>query len=379
MSTKEDYYSLLDVQKTASKEELKKAYRKKAMLYHPDKNPGDKAAEAKFKEINEAYEVLSDEQKRAAYDRFGHQAFSNGGGHGGGGFGGGGFEAGGFGDIFGDIFEDLMGGRSGGSSAKVNTRGSDLRYNISITLDEAFEGKKTKIKFKTAMPCGTCKSTGSKSNKGMQHCGACNGKGKVRQQQGFFAIERTCNTCGGGGQIISDPCNTCHGQGRVVGEKSLLVTVPAGVEEGTRIRLSGEGEAGVRGGAAGDLYIFVTIKEHQLFQREGATLHIKMPLKMTTAILGGAIDVPTIDGKIAKITIPEGTQTGSKFRLKEKGMYRMQSKVRGDMYVHVNIETPIKLSKKQKELLEEFDKTFEGGSGSSPESESFFKKVKDLF
>ncbi len=377
MSKKEDYYSLLDVQKNASKEDLKKAYRKKAMLYHPDKNPGDQSAEAKFKEINEAYEVLNDEQKRAAYDRFGHQAFSNGGGGGAGGFGGGGFhESSGFGDIFGDIFEDLMGGRSGGH-AKVNTRGSDLRYNISITLDEAFEGKKTKIKFKTAMPCGTCKSTGSKSSKRMQQCNACGGRGKIRQQQGFFAIEKTCNHCNGIGQIISDPCNTCHGQGRVVGEKSLLVTVPSGVEEGSRIRLNGEGESGIRGGAPGDLYIFISVKEHAMFMREGSTLHIKMPLKMTTAILGGAIDVPIIDGKIAKITIPEGTQTGSKFRLKDKGMYKMQSKIRGDMYVHVNIETPIKLNKKQKELLEELDKTFEGGS--SPESESFFKKVKDLF
>lgn len=382
MSQKQDYYTLLGVSKGASAEELKKAYRKLAMQYHPDKNPNDKAAEAKFKEISEAYEVLSDEQKRAAYDRFGHQAFEQGGFGGGGrgfdGFGShGGFSShAGFSDVFGDIFEEFMGGGSRGNS-KVNTRGSDLRYNLEISLNDAFNGKKTKIKFKTSVACEKCNSSGSASGSGQNRCNTCSGSGRVRAQQGFFTLERTCPTCNGVGQNITDPCNACHGQGRVVKEKTVSVSVPAGIEDGTKIRLASEGEAGIRGGLSGDLFIFVTVKQHEFFIREGANIHFKMPIKLTTAVLGGVIEVPTIDGAVAKVTIPEGTQTGSQFRLKDKGMYRMQSKVRGDMYVHVNIETPVKLTKKQRELMEEFEKDHE--ENSSPKTTSFFKKVKDFF
>jgi molecular chaperone DnaJ len=376
MSQKQDYYQLLGVDKSVTPEELKKTYRKLAMKYHPDKNPGDKAAESKFKEISEAYEVLSDEQKKAAYDRYGHQAFENGGGGRGGNPFGGGHHAGGFGDIFGDIFEEFMGGGRASHTA-ANNRGSDLRYNLSVTLDEAYNGKKTKITFKTAVGCETCRSTGSKSKKSATTCSTCHGSGRIRAQQGFFAVERTCHTCNGVGQSISDPCGSCSGQGRVVKEKTIVVSIPAGVEDGTKIRVASEGEAGVRGGISGDLYIFTTVSSHEFFTREGSNLHCKVPLKMTTAILGGVIEVPTIDGNIAKITIPEGAQTGSKFRLKDKGMVRINSKIRGDMYVHVTIETPVKLSKKQKELIEQFNDIY--SEESSPKTESFFKKVKGLF
>ena len=375
MSQKQDYYQLLGVAKSATPEELKKAYRKLAMKYHPDKNPGDKVAESKFKEISEAYEILSDPQKKSAYDRYGHQAFENGGGRGGGDpFRG--QQHGGFGDIFGDIFEDFMGGGRS-AQAEANQRGSDLRYNLSVTLDEAYNGKKTKIKFKTAINCDTCKSTGSRSKKSATNCSTCHGSGRVRAQQGFFAVERTCHTCNGTGQNISDPCGICHGQGRVVKEKTIVVNIPVGVEDGTKIRVAGEGEAGVRGVMAGDLYIFTTVTPHEFFTREGSNLHCKIPLKMTTAILGGVIEVPTIDGNIAKVTIPEGAQTGSKFRLRDKGMVRMNSRIRGDMYVHVTIETPVKLSKKQKEIIEQFNEVYT--EESSPKTESFFKKVKNLF
>jgi len=381
MSTKKDYYSLLGVSKGASAEELKKSYRKLAMQHHPDKNPGDLESEQKFKEISEAYEVLSDEQKRAAYDRFGHSAFEQGGGGrpggAGGGFGGfGGSSAGGFGDVFGDIFEEFMGGGSRGGP-RVNTRGADLRYNYSVTLEEAYEGKKTKIKFRASSPCDDCSCSGSKSKSGPDRCRTCGGSGRVRAQQGFFTLERTCHSCNGVGQFIKDPCKSCNGEGRVNKEKNLAVHIPAGVEDGTRIRLANEGEAGIRGGLPGDLYIFVSVKEHQFFVREGANLHFKMPIKFTTAVLGGTIDVPTIEGNVAKVTIPEGTQTGSQFRLKDKGMCKMQSKIRGDMYVHVTLETPVKLTKKQRELMQEFDDSYI--KGTSPESESFFKKVKDFF
>lgn len=383
MTTKEDYYKLLNVSKNASAEDLKKSYRKLAMQYHPDKNPGNKEAETKFKAIAEAYEVLSDPQKRAAYDSYGHAAFGGGagGGRGGaggfGGFGGQGFNpgAGGFSDMFGDIFEDLMGG--GRRTSSFNNKGSDLRYNLEISLEDAFKGKQTKIKFSCATACTTCNTTGSASKSEPEKCTTCGGRGTIRAQQGFFAVERTCHVCGGIGKKIKDPCTSCRGEGRVNKEKTLSVNIPAGVEDGNRIRLSGEGEAGIRGGQAGDLYIFVHLKKHSLYERDGADLHCRIPIKMTTAILGGSIEVPCIDGTTVKFTIPEGTQNNAKFRLKGKGMIRMNSKNQGDLYIHIAIETPVKLSDKQKELLKEFASL--ETSASNPESEGFFDKIKNLF
>jgi molecular chaperone DnaJ len=380
---KEDFYKTLGVNKNATADEMKKSYRKLAMKYHPDRNPDNKEAETKFKAIAEAYEILSDPQKKAAYDSYGHSAFdqgAGGGGHGrshhGGGFG----QQGGFSDMFNDIFEDLMGGQGGGrrsSGPTINTRGADLRYNIELSLDAAFKGKKTTIKFTTASTCTPCNGKGSKNQNASTKCITCAGHGKVRAQQGFFVVERTCQACHGAGHIIKDPCSSCHGEGRVKKEKTLSVNIPAGVEEGSRIRVAGEGEAGIRGGQAGDLYVFVSIKAHQIYERQGIDLHCRMPIKMSTAILGGSIEVPSIDGVSAKFTIPSGTQTGSKFRLKAKGMTRLQSSTRGDLYIHVIVETPVKLTKKQEELIKEFAgmETKE----SHPESEGFFAKIKKIF
>lgn len=378
---KEDYYKLLGVDRGAGKDELKKAYRKLAMKYHPDRNPGDKEAERKFKEVTEAYEVLKDEQKRAAYDQFGHSAFQGGGGSGGFGGGGfGGFEAeGDFADIFSDLFGDFMGGggrRQGGGTADL--RGADLRYNLTIGLDEAYEGKQQKIQFATAVRCDGCKGQGTKNGKVPSNCGTCGGVGKIRAQQGFFTIEKTCTTCRGMGKVIEDPCNSCGGEGRVKKEKNLSVNIPAGVEDGTRIRLAEEGEVGVRGGTAGDLYIFVSIKEHSIFKRAGNDIHCEIPIRMTTAILGGNLEVPVVDGSKAKISIPAGTQTEQQFRLKGKGMPVMQSGGRyGDMYVHVRVEIPVKLSRKQKDLLKQFEEA--DSKGTHPESEGFFKRVRELW
>ena len=373
---KRDYYKVLDVNKNATTDEIKKSYRKLAMQHHPDRNPNNKEAEAKFREAAEAYEVLGDAQKRSTYDTHGHAAFdqaghnpyqnANKGFHGG---------SAGFSDMFGDIFEDLMGGGSRGQ--KFNTNGADLRYNLEISLDEAFKGKQTKIKFTAACPCPTCKATGSADKNEASRCSVCAGYGKIRTQQGFFAMERTCHACNGAGQTIKNPCNTCKGEGRIQKEKNLSVNVPAGVEEGTRIRLSSEGEAGIRGGKSGDLYVFITIKQHQIFERQGIDLHCRIPIKMSAAILGGSMEVPCIDGAAVKFTIPAGTQTGNKFRLKGKGMLRIQSKHHGDLYLHAMVETPINLTDKQKELIKQFaeDETSE----SNPESEGFFKKIKNLF
>jgi molecular chaperone DnaJ len=368
-----DYYKLVGVERGASQDEIKKAYRKLAMKYHPDKNPGDAEAEKKFKEITAAYEVLSDEQKRAAYDRYGESAFQQAGhgtANGGAGFGG-------FSDIFGDIFEDFMGGGGRPGGNKKNFRGSDLRYNFSVSLEEAYNGKKATIKFKTLVPCVKCGSTGSKSKSSPIGCKTCNGQGRIRVQQGFFAVERTCHDCNGSGSKISDPCTSCHGDGRVQDEKTLSVNIPAGVENGSRIRLSGEGEAGIRGASNGDLYIFVSLEEHDLFKRQNNDLYITMPIKMSTATLGGTIEVPVIEGGKAIVTIPQGTQSKSKFRLKGKGMSVMQSSRRGDMYIVVEVETPVSLSARQKEIIEEFAKL--ETDKSSPESEGFMKKFKKFF
>lgn len=376
-----DFYETLGVGNDASADELKKAYRKLAMQYHPDRNPDDKGAEKKFKEVNEAYDILKDDQKRAAYDRFGHAAFENGGpgaggfgGGGAGGFGGGGFA--GFGDIFEEMFGDMAGG--GGRRSQSAMQGSDLRYNMEISLQDAFEGRKTQIRVPTSVTCETCDGSGAAEGKAPVTCSTCAGRGRVRAQSGFFTVERTCHACGGQGQVIEDPCRTCGGQGRVHKEKTLNVNIPAGVEDGTRIRLAGEGEAGMRGGPPGDLYIFIGIKPHRLFQRDGANIHCRVPIPMTTAALGGQIEVPTIDGKRARVTVPEGTSTGHQFRLKEKGMTVLRTKSRGDMFVQVFVETPQKLTKKQKELLKQFQEET-GDNKHNPESAGFFTKVKDIW
>lgn len=378
--SKRDYYEILGVAKGAGAEEIKKAYRKLAVQYHPDKNPGDAKAEAKFKELSEAYEVLKDDQKRSAYDRFGHQAFE--GGMGGGGKSG--YEyASNFSDIFDDLFSSFMGGgMGGGASQRGNTeahlRGSDLRYNLEITLEEAFNGKQEKIRINTLGQCDSCNGSGSGDGSKPVNCSACSGSGKMRMQQGFFTLERTCNTCSGTGKTIKNPCKSCHGTGRTKKDKTLAVNIPAGVEEGTRIRVAGEGEGGVRGGPAGDLYIFLSIKTHPFFKREGHNLHCEVPIRMTTAALGGSIEVPALDGKKAKVTIPPGTQTGDKFRLKGKGMSIMRSQNRGDMYIHAAVETPVNLSKRQKDLLKELDDSM-GPKNSSPQTEGFFSKMKEMW
>ena len=372
---KQDYYETLGVNKGANAEDLKRAYRKLAMQFHPDRNSGDSAAEQKFKEISEAYDVLKDADKRAAYDRFGHAAFEN--GHGGAGGRPGGFDfnfGAGFADIFDEMFGDFMGARGGGGAA----RGSDLRYNLEVTLDEAFTGKTAQIRVPTSVTCDVCAGTGAAKGSSPTTCNMCRGKGRVRAQQGFFTIERTCPTCHGGGRVIEDPCDACNGAGRLQKEKTLQVNIPAGVEDGTRIRLAGEGEAGVRGAAPGDLYIFLSIQPHRLFQRNGADIFCRVPIPMTTAALGGAIEVPTIDGGRAKINVPSGTQTSRQFRLKTKGMSVLRSAARGDMYVEVNVETPVNLTKRQQELLQEFQAESHE-AGTSPESEGFFSRVKEFW
>ncbi|WP_133613407.1 molecular chaperone DnaJ [Dongia mobilis] len=372
---KRDYYETLGVEKGADAEALKKAYRKLAMQYHPDRNPGDKEAEGKFKELNEAYDVLKDEQKRAAYDRFGHAAFENGGG----GFRNGqahGFNASGFADIFDEMFGDFMGG---GRRGQGRGRGSDLRFNMEISLEEAFAGKQTTIRVPSSVVCEACDGAGAEKGSKPVTCPSCHGHGKVRATQGFFTIERTCQHCGGAGKVIEKPCKTCHGSGRTAKEKTLQVNIPAGVEEGTRIRLAGEGEAGMMGAPAGDLYIFLSIKPHRLFERDGANIHCHVPIIMTTAALGGQVEIPTIDGGRAKVTIPAGAQTGQQFRLKGKGMSVLRSSARGDMYVELVVETPVNLSKKQKELLSQFEAEGKKQGNHSPQSEGFFARVKEFF
>ena len=375
MATKRDYYELLGVSRDATAEDLKKAYRKLAMQYHPDRNPGDKGAEQKFKEINEAYDVLKDDQKRAAYDQYGHAAFE--GGRGGG--AGAGFDFTSFSDIFDDLFGEFMGGRAGGGRSSAN-RGSDLRYNLEITLEDCFKGKAAKIRVPTSVSCEACDGSGAEAGAQPIACPTCKGHGKIRAQQGFFTIERSCPTCGGMGRVIEKPCKVCGGAGRVHKEKTLAVDIPPGVDEGNRIRLAGEGEAGIRGGAPGDLYVFLTVKPHRLFRREGQHLHCRVPVSMITATLGGVIEVPTLDGGKARVTIPEGTQTGKQFRLRGKGMPSLQQSGfgagYGDLYIQVMVETPVRLNKRQRELLEEFAQI--ENEESSPESSGFFAKVKEM-
>src|SRR3982075_4196238 len=369
MSTKRCYYETLEVDRTADESKLKAAFRKLAMKWHPDKNPGDAASEIRFKEINEAYEVLKDGDKRAAYDRFGHAAFEQGGS------GGPGFGAG-FASSFSDIFEDLFGmagqrGRGGGRE-----RGADLRYNMEITLEEAYFGKTAQIEIPVSVTCESCSGTGAKAGTRPKTCSTCGGAGRVRQAQGFFTLERTCPGCQGRGQMIEDPCRSCAGSGRVTRERTLSVNIPPGVEDGTRIRLAGEGEAGVRGGPAGDLYIFLSLGSHQFFQREGADLHCRVPISMVVAALGGEFEVPTIDGNNSRVKVPEGTQSGRRFRLQGKGMPVLRSKQTGDMYVQVLVETPQKLTKRQRELLNEFERL--SSKDTHPESAGFFGKVKEF-
>ena len=373
---KRDYYEVLGVGREADASELKLAYRKLAMEHHPDRNPGDKESEEAFKEGAEAYEILKDDEKRAAYNRYGHQAFQ--GGQGGPGAGGFDFSSS-FADVFDDLFGDFMGGQRGGGGrgGQSRFRGGDLRYNLEIGLDEAYHGKNTKIRVSTSVVCDGCGGGGAAGGAEPTACPTCGGAGKVRTQQGFFTIERTCATCQGAGKVISNPCETCRGSGRVHREKTLSVNIPAGVEEGTRIRLSGEGEAGVRGAPSGDLYIFLSVSSHRLFRRDGANIHCQVPITVTAAALGGAIEVPTIDGGKARVTIPTGVQTGHQFRLKGKGMSVMRSTNRGDMYIHAQVETPVNLTKKQKELLREFESI--GGDKTNPQSAGFFDKVKELW
>ena len=368
-----DFYEILGVSRDADDDEIKKSYRKLAMKFHPDRNKGNQEAEKKFKEVSAAYEILKDSQKRAAYDQYGHDAFRQGG------MGG----AQGFGDFsggFSDIFEEFFGGSFGSSSRKRRpSRGSDLRYNMSVTLQEAFGGKKSQIRIPNYVGCDLCSATGSADKTGPSTCSSCNGHGKVRSTSGFFSIERSLPSCGGEGSSIKNPCLKCSGTGRIKKQKTISVSIPAGVDTGTRIRISGEGEPGQRGAGNGDLYIFVNVQDDKLFEREEENIYCKIPISITTAIIGGEIDVPTIDGKKARLKIPPGTQSETQFRLRGKGMSILRQNRRGDMYVETGVEIPVNLTNKQKSILKEFEK--EGGTSKahSPKSQSFFKKIKEVW
>src|SRR5690348_12664610 len=371
---KQDYYATLGVAREAGADDIKKSYRKLAMQFHPDRNPGDKQAEARFKEISEAYDILKDDQKRAAYDRYGHAAFEQG--------GSGGFDfsaSGGLGDIFDQMFGEFMGGRRSGAGGRTRA-GNDIRQAVEIELADAFAGTKVNLRVPTRVACDACSGSGSEDkNRAADTCATCRGSGKVRAQQGFFLIERTCPTCGGQGRVIRNPCKVCHGIGTVQRERTLQVAIPAGVEDGTRIRLAGEGEAAGLGAPPGDLYVHVAIRPHPMFQRDGANIFMRVPLRMTQAALGGDIEVPAIDGTKAKVKIPAGTQTGEQFRLRSKGFSVLRSAARGDMYIQVSVETPQHLTRRQRELLEEFEAEAQGHGRGSPESEGFFSKVKEFF
>jgi molecular chaperone DnaJ len=372
---KRDYYEVLGLSRGASEQDIKSAFRRLAKDCHPDRNAGDKAAEQKFKELGEAYEALRDPQKRAAYDQFGHAAFDGHGGRGAHGFGP--DFASSMSDIFDDLFGEFMGGRRGRGQRSARERGADLRYNMEISLPDAFAGNTAQIRVPTSVTCEACTGTGAKSGTQPATCPTCSGAGKVRASQGFFTIERTCPSCQGRGEIINDPCGSCSGSGRVMRERTLSVNIPAGVEDGTRIRLAGEGEAGMRGGPAGDLYIFLSIKPHEFFQRDGADIFCRVPISMTTAALGGHIDVPTIDGGKTRVKVPDGTESGKQFRLKGKGMPVLRSKIQGDMYIQVEVETPKNLTSRQRELLEAFERESHGET--SPHSAGFFTRVKEFF
>jgi len=366
------YYEILGVERTATAEIVKTAYRKAAKEHHPDRNHGDDHAEVRFKEVSEAYEVLKDDQKRAAYDRFGHAAFEQGNGGRG---GGNPFD---FASSFTDIFDDLFGEFTGGRKAKRQNRGQDLRFNLEISLEESFKGRQAQITVPTAIACETCNGSGAEAGHKAEQCPTCAGVGKVRSQQGFSTVERTCPSCRGNGRIIKHPCKSCKGAGQVQKERTLTVDIPAGVEEGTRIRLSGEGQGGMNGGPPGDLYIFIALAPHPIFQRDGHDLYCRAPVSFVTASLGGDIEVPTVDGGRAKVSIPEGTQSGRQFRLRGKGMPVLRGGgMSGDLYVELTVETPVKLTKRQKELLREFEG--ESKPGCQPESEGFFAKVKDFW
>ena len=373
-----DLYNILGVAKTASQDDIKKAFRKLAMKYHPDRNPDNREeAEAKFKEAKAAYDILSDEQKRATYDRYGYEAASgNGAGGGFGGFGAGGFNADVFGDIFGDIFG---GGRNRGGTRQQQARGHDLAYELDLSLEEAVNGGEKRIRIPTYVRCKNCSGSGATEKSVKRNCPGCNGSGQVRMQQGFFSIAQACPQCGGKGQIIENPCTDCHGDGRVKQQKTLNVNIPAGVDNGDRIRLSGEGEAGERGAPSGDLYVEIHVRKHPIFAREGDNLHCAMPISFVTAALGGDLEVPTLGGRVM-LTVPPETQTGKTFRLKGKGVKSVRSRTTGDLYCTVNIETPVNLSKAQKDILADFGKTLnEGGKTHAPKEKGFLDSVKKFF
>lgn len=371
---KRDFYEVLGVNKGASADEIKKAYRKKAKELHPDRNADNPEAESQFKEANEAYEILKDAEKKAAYDRFGHQAFEGGMG-GGGPRGGQGDFSSAFSDVFDDLFGDFMGGRGGGGRQRAS-RGADLRYNLRVSLEDAFSGIQKTINVPTSVQCDSCDGSGAEGGAEPTTCPTCSGMGKVRAQQGFFTVERTCPTCSGMGQIIKNPCKACAGHGRVEKDRALSVNIPAGVETGTRIRLAGEGEAGMRGGPSGDLYIFIEVDQHELFERDSVNLFCRVPVSMVSASLGGDIEVPTIDGGRSRVKIPSGSQSGRQMRLRGKGMPALRGGGSGDMFIELAVETPVNLTSRQKELLREFEKLSEDND---PESKSFFKSVKSFW
>jgi molecular chaperone DnaJ len=372
--SKRDYYEVLGLSKGASADEIKKGYRRKAKDLHPDRNTSDPSAESKFKEANEAYDVLKDPERKAAYDRFGHAAFE-------GGMGGGGGQRQGdfssaFSDVFDDLFGDFMGGGQRGGGRSRASRGSDLRYNLEISLEDAYSGLQKSINVPTSVQCSPCNGSGAAGGSEPSTCPTCSGMGKVRASQGFFTVERTCPSCSGMGQVISNPCSSCGGQGRSNKDRSLSVNVPAGVETGTRIRLSNEGEAGLRGGPAGDLYIFIEVREHKIFQRDGNSLFCRIPVSMSGAALGGDIEVPTLDGGRSRVKIPAGSQSGRQMRLRGKGMPSIKSAQKGDMFIEIAVETPVNLTSKQRELLREFEALSEDNN---PESKSFFSSVKSFW
>ncbi|MEN9688336.1 MAG: hypothetical protein RI998_333 [Pseudomonadota bacterium] len=376
MATKRDFYEILGVPKNASDDEIKKSYRKLAMKYHPDRNQGDASAEVKFKEAKEAYEMLSDAEKRAAYDQYGHAGVDPNmrGAAGAGGFGG-------FGESFGDIFGDIFGQarRQQGGGGRQVFRGNDLSYAMEVTLEEAAAGKKTEIRIPSYDECDTCHGSGAKPGTSPKTCGTCQGQGVVQMRQGFFSVQQTCPHCRGSGKIISDPCSPCHGQGKIKRQKTLEIAIPAGIDDGMRIRSTGNGEPGTNGGPPGDLYIEIRLKKHEVFERDGDDLHCAVPISFTTAALGGEVTVPTLSGEAA-IDLPEGTQTGKQFRLRGKGIKGVRASFPGDLYCHITVETPVKLSEHQRKLLKELDESLKkGGAKHSPTESGWADKLKNLF